>query len=62
MTKHPAFEEEQKALVATYALIDQLFELLRNGVEAGADRAAKSAIAKINVEDIEALKGQRHEP
>lgn len=62
MTKHPAFEEEQKALVATYALIDQLFELLRNGVEAGADRAAKSAIAKINVEDIEALRGQRHEP
>ena len=62
MAKHPAFDEEQQALADNLKLIDELVALLKTGSDAGADREAKSAIAKLNAPDIDTLKTERPKP
>jgi DNA helicase-2/ATP-dependent DNA helicase PcrA len=62
MAKHPAFDEEQQALADNLKLIDELVALLKAGSDAGADREAKSAIAKLNAPDIDTLKTERPKP
>jgi DNA helicase IV len=62
MAKHPAFDEEQQALADNLKLIDELVALLKAGSDAGADREAKSAIAKLNAPDIDTLQTERPKP
>jgi DNA helicase IV len=62
MAKHPAFDEEQRALADNLKLIDELVALLKAGSDAGADREAKSAIAKLNAPDIDTLQTERPKP